>query len=86
MHLTKKSREVSRLFYLARNSEILVYFKNKPHKKQLNPSTLPRVNPAQQMYKYLHTKQCRWQFLLTAFGFGKEAGNWRCGHCDNCQV
>jgi ATP-dependent DNA helicase RecQ len=40
---------------------------------------------AQQMYKYLHTKQCRWQFLLNAFGFGKEAENWYCGHCDRCQ-
>jgi ATP-dependent DNA helicase RecQ len=39
----------------------------------------------QQMSQYLHTKQCRWQFLLNAFGFGKEAANWRCGHCDNCR-
>ena len=39
---------------------------------------------SQQMTQYLTTKQCRWQFLLSAFGFDKEAA-WRCGHCDNCQ-
>ncbi|MBW4665782.1 MAG: RecQ family zinc-binding domain-containing protein [Chroococcus sp. CMT-3BRIN-NPC107] len=31
------------------------------------------------------TKQCRWQFLLNAFGFTTEAANTRCGHCDNCR-
>lgn len=40
---------------------------------------------AKQMQQYLHTKKCRWQFLLNAFGFDKEAANWRCGHCDNCR-
>jgi ATP-dependent DNA helicase RecQ len=35
------------------------------------------------MRGYLLTHHCRWQFLLTAFGFG--AKGWRCGHCDNCQ-
>ncbi|WP_414530511.1 RecQ family ATP-dependent DNA helicase [Nodularia chucula] len=40
---------------------------------------------AQQMYQYLYTRKCRWQFLLNAFGFDKEAANWRCGHCDNCR-
>jgi len=39
---------------------------------------------AKQMSQYLTTKQCRWQFLLSAFGFDKQ-GAWRCGHCDNCQ-
>ncbi|WGV26757.1 RecQ family ATP-dependent DNA helicase [Halotia branconii] len=39
---------------------------------------------AKQMHQYLTTKQCRWQFLLHAFGFDREAANWRCGHCDNC--
>ena len=42
-------------------------------------------NPAKQMQQYLTTKKCRWQFLLTAFGFEKEAANFRCGHCDNCK-
>ncbi|MDJ0798210.1 MAG: ATP-dependent DNA helicase RecQ [Calothrix sp. MO_167.B12] len=50
--------------------------KRKSQKKQLDA--------AQQMNQYLNTKKCRWQFLLNAFGFGKEAENWHCGHCDNC--
>ncbi|MBD1905227.1 ATP-dependent DNA helicase [Funiculus sociatus GB2-A5] len=37
-----------------------------------------------QMTQYLTTRECRWQFLLQAFGFAKEAAGWRCGHCDNC--
>ena len=37
-----------------------------------------------QMLQYLTTKKCRWQYLLTAFGFEKEAANLHCGHCDNC--
>ncbi|MBW4642306.1 MAG: ATP-dependent DNA helicase [Goleter apudmare HA4340-LM2] len=45
----------------------------------------PQSHAAQQMSQYLHTKQCRWQFLLNAFGFDKDAANWRCGHCDNCR-
>ena len=51
--------------------------KRKSQKKQLDA--------AQQMNQYLNTKKCRWQFLLNAFGFGKEAENWHCGHCDNCR-
>ncbi|MGK7901058.1 MAG: ATP-dependent DNA helicase RecQ [Hormoscilla sp.] len=35
------------------------------------------------MEKYLTTRDCRWKFLLTAFGF-TPAANYRCGHCDNC--
>ncbi|MGB7445030.1 MAG: ATP-dependent DNA helicase RecQ [Coleofasciculaceae cyanobacterium] len=37
-----------------------------------------------QMNLYLNTRQCRWQFLLGAFGFSKDAKGFRCGHCDNC--
>ncbi len=43
-----------------------------------------QLQAAKQMHQYLTTKQCRWQFLLHAFGFNREAANWRCGHCDNC--
>jgi ATP-dependent DNA helicase RecQ len=43
-----------------------------------------QLQAAKQMNQYLHTKHCRWQFLLTAFGFDKEAANWHCGHCDRC--
>ncbi len=45
------------------------------------PSQFPAV---QQMMEYLTTKQCRWQFLLSSFGFGKEAPHKGCGHCDRC--
>jgi ATP-dependent DNA helicase RecQ len=37
------------------------------------------------MREYLQTRQCRWQFLLDAFGFKTEANSFRCHHCDNCQ-
>lgn len=53
------------------------------HKAKNQPPT--QLHAAQQMNQYLNTKQCRWQFLLNAFGFEKEATNWRCGHCDNCR-
>ncbi|ARV60758.1 recombinase RecQ [Nostocales cyanobacterium HT-58-2] len=39
---------------------------------------------AKQMNQYLTTRQCRWRFLLSAFGFEEQVNNWRCGHCDNC--
>jgi ATP-dependent DNA helicase RecQ len=38
-----------------------------------------------QMQQYLVTRQCRWQFLLQAFGFADTAASFRCGHCDNCK-
>jgi ATP-dependent DNA helicase RecQ len=44
-----------------------------------------QLQATKQMSEYLYSKKCRWQFLLTAFGFGKEAENWCCGHCDNCK-
>jgi ATP-dependent DNA helicase RecQ len=37
-----------------------------------------------QMTQYLNTRECRWQFLLKAFGFTKEAAGFQCQHCDNC--
>ncbi|MEW6492751.1 MAG: ATP-dependent DNA helicase RecQ [Cyanobacteriota bacterium] len=37
-----------------------------------------------QMNQYLNTRECRWQFLLKAFGFTKEATEFHCQHCDNC--
>ena len=37
-----------------------------------------------QMQQYLKTKQCRWQYLLNAFGFRREAAGFRCDRCDNC--
>ncbi|MBD2035609.1 ATP-dependent DNA helicase RecQ [Leptolyngbya sp. FACHB-321] len=40
---------------------------------------------AKQMTEYLKTRDCRWRFLLSAFGFEADALNLRCGHCDNCR-
>lgn len=40
---------------------------------------------AAEMAQYLKHRQCRWQFLLQAFGFTKESQSMRCGHCDNCR-
>ena len=45
----------------------------------------PMLNTGvQQMMAYLQTKKCRWQFLLRAFGFTKEARSMQCGQCDRC--
>jgi len=43
-----------------------------------------QLSAGQQIAQYLTMRQCRWKFLLSAFGFGKEAANLGCGHCDNC--
>ncbi len=60
-----------------------------PFHYQIHPPVkiqpLAQFPAAQQMVKYLTTKQCRWQFLLNAFGFTTEAANTHCGHCDNCR-
>jgi ATP-dependent DNA helicase RecQ len=42
------------------------------------------VAPPVSMEAYLSTKSCRWQFLLRAFGFDREAQGTPCGHCDRC--
>ncbi|MEM8717871.1 MAG: RecQ family ATP-dependent DNA helicase [Cyanobacteria bacterium P01_G01_bin.39] len=43
-------------------------------------------NHHHRMQRYLKTKQCRWQYLLQAFGFVKEAQGFKCGNCDRCQT
>ncbi|GAB4234333.1 MAG: RecQ family ATP-dependent DNA helicase [Elainellaceae cyanobacterium] len=45
----------------------------------------PQNQAAQEMSRYLTTRQCRWQFILNAFGFADvEALTTGCGHCDRC--
>lgn len=44
-----------------------------------------QLSAAQPMTQYLTARQCRWQFLLNAFGFSQEAANLSCRHCDNCR-
>ena len=41
-------------------------------------------NATQLMDRYLKTRDCRWKYLLVAFGFTPPSENYRCGHCDNC--
>jgi ATP-dependent DNA helicase RecQ len=44
-----------------------------------------QLSASQQMHQFLHSRQCRWQGLLVAFGFRTEAQRLAgCGHCDNC--
>ncbi|MFN5592954.1 MAG: RecQ family ATP-dependent DNA helicase [Aphanizomenon sp.] len=47
-------------------------------------SSKTQLQVGKQMTAYLTIKQCRWRFLLNAFGFETPV-NWRCGHCDNCR-
>ena len=69
----------------------LIYWQDPFHyRKQSDYISLSRLSITQQhwqrqMQQYLRTKQCRWQFLLLAFGFTKEAANFKCGNCDNCR-
>lgn len=49
-----------------------------------SPPPLPQASP-QPMPQYLRTRQCRWQFLLQAFGFAEQGLTWHCGHCDRCR-
>jgi ATP-dependent DNA helicase RecQ len=48
------------------------------------PRTVPAIVPPRpDLRDYLKTANCRWNFLLQAFGV--QAGtDWRCGHCDRC--
>ncbi len=45
---------------------------------------LLQPSASRDMTRYLKARRCRWQFLLEAFGFAKEAPAGGCGHCDNC--
>ncbi|WP_017719114.1 RecQ family ATP-dependent DNA helicase [Kamptonema formosum] len=61
-----------------------------PFRYAINPSeragagACANAGASAQMTQYLGTRQCRWQFLLQAFGFAGEAKSLRCSHCDNC--
>lgn len=55
------------------------------NKSARQPAAESNFTAADEMVKYLKHRQCRWQFLLQAFGFANEAKSMRCGHCDNCR-
>ncbi len=53
------------------------------HYRRLVGKAQPTSSRAdRQMQEYANTKGCRWQYLLTAFGFTDQGQAWRCGHCD----
>ncbi len=68
----------------------LIYWQDPFHYRKQSDSislgrlTITQQHWQQQMQQYLRAKQCRWQFLLLAFGFTNEAANFKCGNCDNC--
>lgn len=51
----------------------------------LNSLGQSNTDAARHMQRYINTRMCRWQFLLSAFGFEAEAKGFRCGQCDNCR-
>jgi ATP-dependent DNA helicase RecQ len=58
-----------------------------PFHYRLHQSTqpIPSSEPQTSIEAYLATKQCRWAFLLGAFGFAREAQGLRCENCDRCK-
>jgi ATP-dependent DNA helicase RecQ len=58
-----------------------------PFHFRLTQNTPPSssAEPQTSIEAYLATKQCRWAFLLGAFGFTREAQGLRCENCDRCQ-
>ncbi len=44
------------------------------------------TNAMTDLPRFINTRHCRWQFILSAFGFPQEAANFHCGHCDRCQA
>ncbi|MDJ0678498.1 MAG: ATP-dependent DNA helicase RecQ [Xenococcaceae cyanobacterium MO_167.B52] len=61
------------------------------YQKQTSKISLARWSKIQQhwqkqMQQFFYTKQCRWQFLLAAFGFNDIAEEFSCGRCDQCQA
>jgi len=47
--------------------------------------TSSQSNSTRPMRDYLKTRECRWGFLLRAFGFEDEATGFKCGSCDRCK-
>lgn len=60
------------------------HYRKKSSTISLNKVVACQKHYQHQMQKYLKTKQCRWQYLLQAFGFNQEAQGFKCDRCDNC--
>ena len=59
------------------------------YQKQTSKMSLTQWSKIQQYWhkqiqQFFYTKQCRWQFILTAFGFNDIAEEFSCGQCDRC--
>jgi ATP-dependent DNA helicase RecQ len=61
------------------------HYRKRSSSSTLNQLTVSQKHHQQQMQVYLKIQQCRWQYLLQAFGFNQEAQRFKCGHCDNCR-
>ena len=51
---------------------------------QRNPIQAQR-QAAEEMQRYLQTRQCRWGYILQAFGFAQRTSTFSCGQCDRCR-
>ena len=60
------------------------YYRKRSLGVALNQLISNQKRDQKQMQQYLKTRQCRWQYLLQAFGFQQEAQGFNCGICDNC--
>lgn len=53
--------------------------------KSSDSTLITQKQAFQDMTTYFYQKNCRWSFLLTAFGFPQKLPAQGCGHCDRCQ-
>ncbi len=54
------------------------------YRLQLKTAMVSNAEPQTSIEAYLSVRDCRWRFLLGAFGFGREVQGLKCGRCDQC--
>ncbi|VEP16008.1 ATP-dependent DNA helicase RecQ [Hyella patelloides LEGE 07179] len=59
-------------------------YQKKSSNKNIN--SVSTSQQTKQMQQFLQTKQCRWQYILSAFSFIKEAKDFKCSKCDRCSL
>ena len=59
-----------------------MHYKIYPHKFS-GPATIDGQT-IEKMSQFIRVSDCRWQFILEAFGFPKQLEHQHCGHCDRC--
>jgi ATP-dependent DNA helicase RecQ len=92
-HITEVNRQLQQRSLAAKDVAIALALLHRagslewqdPFHYQLHAATLLPTGKtaANELRSYTYSHQCRWHFLLTAFGF-PPAADWRCGHCDRC--